>query len=113
MYIHVYIAENSQFAYFKHICSGTHFHEMRYAIHKSLEDGEYGSRFPVLLRTPANEYVFSGEQHKTLKYLKTAGKELDLSSIPFDDKETYKLISAGNTSGVYLFEDEGMKNLLK
>lgn len=50
---------------------------------------------------------------ETLKYLKTTGKELDIASVPLDDKKTYELISSGNTSGVYLLEDEGMKTILK
>jgi DNA polymerase-3 subunit alpha len=184
MFTHVWGDRDHQLIYHEYICSGTHFAEMRYAIHKSFEDREYGSRFPVLLQAPATEAVFPSDQTKalreeiltiidekgslvvvpkyshsiktvdfiisrleiilkgceialenngelrwhldffdedkalimieeTLKYLKTTGKELDIASVPHDDKKTYELISSGNTPEVYLFEDEGMKTILK
>ncbi len=36
----------------------------------------------------------------------------DLSKLPLDDKKTYDLISAGNTSGVFQLESGGMRNML-
>ncbi len=33
-------------------------------------------------------------------------------NIPLDDKETYKMLSAGNTEGVFQFESGGMRNVL-
>jgi hypothetical protein len=184
MFIHVWDDRDHQLIYHEYICSGTHFAEMREAIHTSLEEKEYGCRFPVILKTPDSKTTFSIEQtralkeeiltiihgkgslvvvpkynhsiktvdfiisrleiilkgceialenngklgwtpdifdknkalimiEETLKYLKTTGKELDITSVSLDDKKTYELISSGNTSGIYLFEDEGMKNLFK
>jgi DNA polymerase-3 subunit alpha len=46
------------------------------------------------------------------KLLKAQGIEFDISTIPLDDKETYDLLAAGNTSGVFQLESRGMKDLL-
>ena len=54
---------------------------------------------------------------KTLTILKDAvenirqsrGEELDINSIPIDDKETYELFSRGDTVGVFQFESDGMQ----
>lgn len=44
---------------------------------------------------------------------KTQGVEIDISSIPLDDKKTYELLSSGKTDGVFQVESEGMKEMLK
>ncbi|MGD2294612.1 MAG: DNA polymerase III subunit alpha [Candidatus Aminicenantes bacterium] len=44
---------------------------------------------------------------------KTEGKRVDLDKIPLDDDKTFKLFQAGNTDGVFQFESQGMKDLLK
>lgn len=50
----------------------------------------------------------------TVKIIKeTTGKEIDLSSIPIDDKKTYKLLQEGETIGVFQLESSGMRNLLR
>ena len=36
----------------------------------------------------------------------------DLEAVSFDDAETYRLISAGNTSGVFQLESQGMRQML-
>ncbi len=36
----------------------------------------------------------------------------DLTKLPLDDKKTYSLISAGNTSGVFQLESAGMRSML-
>ncbi|MBI4649197.1 MAG: DNA polymerase III subunit alpha [Bacteroidia bacterium] len=41
------------------------------------------------------------------------GIDLDINSIPFDDKKTYELYSKGETTGLFQFESEGMKKYLK
>ncbi|MGQ9617876.1 MAG: DNA polymerase III subunit alpha [Candidatus Aminicenantia bacterium] len=41
------------------------------------------------------------------------GKEIDIHSIPLDDKKTFELFSSGNTDGVFQFESHGMKELLR
>ena len=45
------------------------------------------------------------EKHKGIK--------LDLSSIPLDDKPTYKLLCKGDTAGVFQLESSGMRELLR
>jgi len=44
---------------------------------------------------------------------KDAGKEIDLKEIPLDDKETFEVFKSGNTDGVFQFESQGMKDLLR
>ncbi len=40
-------------------------------------------------------------------------KKINIHSIPLDDKKTYIEFSKGNTSGVFQFESNGMKNFLR
>ncbi|MGB9621020.1 MAG: DNA polymerase III subunit alpha [Brevinematia bacterium] len=44
---------------------------------------------------------------------KRRGIEIDISSIPLDDKLTYELLSSGYTDGVFQVESDGMKEMLK
>lgn len=39
--------------------------------------------------------------------------EIDLGSLPLDDKKTYDLLSGGDTTGVFQLESSGMKRYLK
>jgi DNA polymerase-3 subunit alpha len=39
--------------------------------------------------------------------------EIDLDKIPLDDPKTFELFKAGNTTGVFQFESEGMKKYLR
>jgi DNA polymerase III subunit alpha len=41
------------------------------------------------------------------------GKPLDLNKIPLDDRDTYALISSGDTTGVFQLESSGMQQLLR
>jgi DNA polymerase-3 subunit alpha len=41
------------------------------------------------------------------------GIDLDISTIPFDDKETYELYSRGETTALFQFESDGMQKYLK
>lgn len=41
------------------------------------------------------------------------GVDIDLSHIPLDDAKTFELLSAGETSGVFQLEGEGMRRYLK
>src|SRR5690625_2095658 len=41
------------------------------------------------------------------------GETVNLDRIPLDDQETYTLFQAGQTNGVFQFESQGMKNVLK
>jgi DNA polymerase III subunit alpha len=49
---------------------------------------------------------------EAIKLLKGQGIDLDIGNIPLDDRKTYDLLSAGNTSGVFQLESRGMKDLL-
>ncbi|WP_020468291.1 DNA polymerase III subunit alpha [Zavarzinella formosa] len=44
---------------------------------------------------------------------KTRGVAIDLERIPMDDLETYKLLQKGDAKGVFQFESEGIRELLK
>ncbi len=57
---------------------------------------------------------------KTLTVLQRAcellarrGVEIDLSLIPLDDQKTFKMMSRGETTGVFQFESSGMRSLLR
>jgi DNA polymerase-3 subunit alpha len=44
---------------------------------------------------------------------KTRGVKLDLHKIPLDDPETYTLLQRGDAKGVFQFESDGIRELLK
>lgn len=50
---------------------------------------------------------------KTLELLKPRGIEVDLTNLPLDDKETFKLLCDADTSGVFQLESAGMRKILK
>lgn len=43
----------------------------------------------------------------------TTGRDIDLYRLPLDDSRTFALFQAGQTQGVFQFESEGIRNLLK
>lgn len=43
----------------------------------------------------------------------TRGIDIDIDDIPLDDKKTYKLFQAGETTGVFQLESSGMKRCLR
>ena len=45
--------------------------------------------------------------------LQRAGRTLDLSAIPMDDKATFQLLGSGETKGVFQLESSGMQQLFK
>ena len=47
----------------------------------------------------------------TVKLIQRQNPDFDIEKIPLDDEETYKLMSKGNTDGVFQFESEGMKSV--
>lgn len=50
----------------------------------------------------------------TLKNIEANGKPaIDYTKIPLDDKETYELLSRGDTLGVFQLDSDGMRALLK
>lgn len=51
---------------------------------------------------------------KTLKMIKQRqGIDLDINNIPLDDKKTYKMLTKGETSGVFQLESSGMRKLVR
>ncbi len=44
---------------------------------------------------------------------KTRGKKLDLDHLPLDDAKTYALLQRGDAKGVFQFESDGIRELLK
>jgi DNA polymerase-3 subunit alpha len=46
------------------------------------------------------------------KTVQKKNPDFDIYKIPFDDKETYNLLSSGNTLGLFQLESEGMRNLI-
>ncbi|OZG67343.1 DNA polymerase III subunit alpha [Bifidobacterium eulemuris] len=52
--------------------------------------------------------------HDTLKNIEANGKPaIDYTKIPLDDKETYQLLSRGDTLGVFQLDSDGMRALLR
>ncbi len=49
----------------------------------------------------------------TVKLINKYNPLFHIENIPLDDKETYALMSKGNTDGVFQFESEGMKSVLR
>ncbi|MBM3257063.1 MAG: DNA polymerase III subunit alpha [Candidatus Liptonbacteria bacterium] len=41
------------------------------------------------------------------------GEEIQISNLPLDDKATFTLLQAGNTTGVFQFESSGMRRYMK
>lgn len=51
---------------------------------------------------------------KTLKMIKMRhGEDLDINNIPLDDAKTYKMLTRGETAGVFQLESSGMKKLVR
>ncbi len=48
----------------------------------------------------------------TVKQIKKYDKAFDIENIPFDDKETFKMVSDGETVGLFQLESQGMRNKL-
>ncbi len=52
--------------------------------------------------------------HNTLNSIeRMLGQKLDISSIPLDDEKTFKILSSGDTAGVFQLESAGMRRYLK
>ena len=51
---------------------------------------------------------------EALRFIKeNQGKSVDFSSISFDDKQTYDLLSSGETTGIFQLESAGMRRYIK
>jgi DNA polymerase-3 subunit alpha len=44
---------------------------------------------------------------------RSRGEEVEMDSIPLDDKKTYEMLAAGDSTGVFQFESDGMRDALK
>ena len=49
---------------------------------------------------------------KTLRYIKDSGTDLSLRDVPLEDTATYKLLSSGQTTGIFQLESSGMREIL-
>ncbi len=49
----------------------------------------------------------------TIGFIHKYDPDFDMEKIPLNDKETYALMSKGDTDGVFQFESEGMKSVLR
>ncbi len=49
---------------------------------------------------------------KTLEFIKQQGKGIVLSEIPLGDEITYRLLSSGETTGIFQLESSGMRDIL-
>ena len=50
---------------------------------------------------------------KAIELLGQRGLELDLLSIPLDDKKTYQMLSRGDSTGVFQLESSGMRDVIR
>ncbi|WNC16225.1 DNA polymerase III subunit alpha [Brevibacillus brevis] len=50
---------------------------------------------------------------ETLRNLEKQGTRLELESIPTDDPKTFRMLSRGDTTGVFQLESSGMRNVLR
>ena len=50
---------------------------------------------------------------RAVALLKTLGVEVDLSALPLDDRATYAMLQRGDTGGVFQFESQGMRDVLR
>ncbi|MGN7470787.1 DNA polymerase III subunit alpha [Brevibacillus sp. SAFN-007a] len=50
---------------------------------------------------------------ETLRHLAEQGIELDLETIPTDDPKTFRMLSRGETTGVFQLESGGMRHVLR
>ena len=50
---------------------------------------------------------------RACEHLAERGIEMDLSQVPLDDPATYKMLSKGDTVGVFQLESSGMRDVLK
>ncbi len=49
----------------------------------------------------------------TQKYIRVKNPDFDIEKIPLDDRATYEMMSKGKTNGVFQFESDGMKKVLR
>ncbi len=50
---------------------------------------------------------------ETLRHLAEQGVQLDLDRLPPDDEKTFRMLSRGDTTGIFQLESSGMRNVLR
>jgi len=50
---------------------------------------------------------------KTVKLIANRGVAIDLSTLPLDDEQTYRMMGRGETTGVFQLESAGMRDVLR
>ena len=50
---------------------------------------------------------------RAVRYLKREGIEVDLDRLPLDDSATYEMLARGDAGGVFQFEGQGMRDVLR
>ncbi len=50
--------------------------------------------------------------NKAVEYMKQQGKHIKLNEILLDDEATYKLLSSGESTGIFQLESDGMRDIL-
>jgi DNA polymerase-3 subunit alpha len=51
--------------------------------------------------------------HRAVGFLKQQGVEVDLAHLPLDDARTYEMLQRGDAGGVFQFESQGMRDVLR
>jgi len=49
---------------------------------------------------------------KAVEFIRASGKQIDIAEIPLDDADTYKMLTKGETVGVFQLESAGMRKAL-
>ncbi len=49
---------------------------------------------------------------KTLQFIRSSGKNLNLQDMPLDDPKTFELLGSGNTTAIFQLESRGMRDIL-
>ncbi len=85
----------------------------------SLSNGTVVTQFDmdVIGKLGLLKFDFLGLRYLTIiddacKSISKSDESFDITRVPIDDKETYKLISDGNTLGVFQLESAGMRQVL-
>ena len=48
-----------------------------------------------------------------MRFLKKEGIDVDLDTLPLDDAPTYEMLARGDAGGVFQFEGQGMRDVLR
>ncbi len=92
---------------------------LTYSVPLSVSNGTVVTQFDmdIISKLGLLKFDFLGLRYLTIiddaaKAVAKRVKDFDITKIPIDDKETYELISSGNTQGVFQLESAGMRQVL-